>query len=128
MANEMPELEPGMVVKVNTGTRECYCLVLIPGNPEFGFIGHLLEFRDKSDFGACVTLEYTARYDYSRILEMFGNPYRAACPGVLSAQAIQRIFRGNTGYLAWKRQAVKEMTVDEICKELGYEVRVVKEH
>ena len=123
---DMPEIEPGMVVKINTGTRECYCLVLIPGTPELGFTGHLLEFRDKSDFGACVTLEYTARCEYRRILEVFGNPYGATYPAVLSASAIQKIFRGNTEYLLWKRQVVKEMTVDEISKALGYEVKVVK--
>ena len=122
---DMAEIEPGMVVKINTGTRECYCLVLIPGTPELGFTGHLLEFRDKSDFGACVTLEHTARYEYSCILEVFGNPYRATYPTVLSAQAIQRIFRGNTEYLLWKRQVVKEMTIDEISKKVGYPVKIV---
>ena len=123
---DMPKLEPGMVVKINTGTREGYCLVLIPGTPELGFTGHLLEFRDKSDFGACVTLEYTARYEYSLILEVFGNPYRAAFPAVLSAQAIQRMFRGNTEYLLWKRPVVKEMTIKQIEDELGYPIKVVK--
>ena len=118
---DMPKLEPGMVVKIDTG----YCLVQVPGTLEFGFIGHSLELRDKSDLGSCVTLDYTACYEYSRILEVFGNPYRATYPTVLSAQAIQRIFRGSTEYLLWERQVVKEMTVDEISKKLGYPVKIV---
>jgi hypothetical protein len=53
--------------------------------------------------------------------------YRDPDSGVFAAHDLQRIIQGKAQnqYLYWKEAAVKEMTVDQISKELGYTVKVI---
>lgn len=68
------------------------------------------------------------RVELKRILDGPYFPlrlYRTGASG-FNQHALKAIYNDlGGGYIIWERPAVKEMTVDEISKELGYTVKVV---
>ena len=111
----MPELKPGMVVRVGFG--EYYLIVS----------------DRKSD---CVAYRY-AKNDSGGLLLRDVRSFEGGDPSIeavygdtvlkwLSPHNLAGILRGDERYRIWKRpDPVKEMTVDEISEALGYKVKVV---
>ena len=110
----MPELKPGMVVRTS---KEYYYLVVV------GRKDDVVAYRCRLDFGSLFIAEAVSfQADDPCIDAVYdeGNLHWFI-PAV-----IVDILRGSERHRIWKRPApVKEMTVDEISKALGYEVKVV---
>jgi hypothetical protein len=111
----VPELKPGMVVK--TGPRACF---LIASERKNDYLIYRYIARDNGDLLLGDAL-FLAKGDLS-VEAIYGDTVL----GWLSSANLRSIYRGEETHLIWKKpEPVKEMTVDEISKALGYKVKVV---
>ena len=109
MDNKMPELQFGDVVKYDDGP--------------YGIVGiHDVHFLTNKDGIMSVTGVSRSNTDVRNIVKVFrsdsGEGFRQG--------ELYRLYTGLAGgFVIWKKPDVREMTVDEISKELGYKVKVV---
>lgn len=86
------------------------------------FFGHRVRTNVEGD----LVVEGTDLIPVDAVLKVYGVP-----DSVLSVTDIDDVINERLNdrvMLYWEGKPMREMTVAEICKELGYEVKVVKEH
>jgi hypothetical protein len=109
MNNEMPALQFGDVVKYDDGP--------------YGIVGNTdVHFLTNKDGIMSITGVGRSKTVVKNIIKVFrissGEGFRQG--------ELYRIYTGlAAGFVIWEKQQVREMTVDEISKELGYTVKVV---
>ena len=111
---DMPELKPGMIVHTSKG---CYYLVVVVRKDD------VVAYRCILDFGSLFISDAVSFQaddpDIDAVYEEEGVHW-------FFPIVIVDILRGSERHRIWKRpDPVKEMTVDEISKALGYKVKVV---
>jgi hypothetical protein len=110
----MPELKPGMIVHKSKGG---YYLVVVERKDD------VVAYRCSLDFGSLFISEAVSFQaedpDIDAVYDERGTHW--FMPAI-----IVDILRGSGRHRIWKRpDPVKEMTVDEISRALGYKVKVV---
>lgn len=118
--NVMPELKPGMVVEFRSGDK---CLVV---TEKWGYM--LISSSSTADRPlAGITARTGLQKDDPNIRRIWAptNPEDIPRYRALSQLAHEDVLDDDSIKLIWERAKVREMTVDEISKALGYEVKVV---
>lgn len=109
------DLENGMIVELRNGRRY---MVLSCGDYTIGFD---MEKRETITLYSCGICDYTLllknKLDREKDVVQIGR---------VPVSEFTREMWANS-YQIWKRDEPKKMTISEICKELGYEVEIVKE-
>ena len=111
---DMPELKSGMIVRTRGG---CFYLVVV------GRKDDVVAYRCRLDFGSLFIAD--AVYFQADDPDIDAVYDEEGLHWFLPAVIVD-ILNGSERHLLWKRlDPVKEMTVDEISKALGYKVKVV---
>jgi hypothetical protein len=110
----MPKLKPGMIIQTSKG---CYYLVVV------GRKDDVVAYRCLLDIGRLLISDAVSFQADDPDIDAV---YDEEGPHWFFPAVIADILRGSERHRIWKRpDPVKEMTVDEISKVLGYKVKVV---
>lgn len=110
---KLKDLKTGMVIEIRNGERYLILRkddgVLYAVRNEDWF-----DIHEKGDYNSDLTDSEFKEYDIMKIYEPCVNSLRAMLNNYVSDPI-------------WERKNQKKMTVSEICKELGYEVEIVRD-
>lgn len=116
----MPELKSGMIVRKDAPKSFSQYFFLVSKRDGHSFIGYRME----EGVGACFRL--AAPCILSRNDKDISAVYGDLDLHYFDTEWVLKILQGSKRYLLWERpDPVREMTVDEISKVLGYKVKVV---
>jgi hypothetical protein len=111
------ELKTKMVTKQRDGT---VCLVLddvLIGNDHFVRLENYDQNFNHSDYRDYDIINI---YKYNNEYHNFTNDL-GVCRGLLQLKV-----RGDSWELIWERNEIEEMTLEEVCSELGKEIKIIK--
>lgn len=114
-STEMPELKAGLVVQINSGD---YMLMM---DSMWGYRFHHMEEKLRS------LCEIESPEDVKRVYRYNPLPTSLYPWPFPTVDAIHALVNGAWGQwdLLWERPEYKEMTVEQIEKQLGYKIKVV---
>jgi hypothetical protein len=116
----MPELKPGMIVRKDMPKSFSQYFFLVSKRDDHSFICYRMEAEERTCF------RLAAPCILSRNDKDISAVYCDLDLSYFDTERVLKILQGSKRYLLWEKpDPVKEMTVDEISKALGYKVKVV---
>lgn len=130
MQEKMPEIKPGMLVKVPHIVGDGVDWVLVVRADGVYVSGVHIKTAMWQDGTRNLAIETMTGFCIKDILEVYDYSFPGMPTEVMSTALIWDIVCGKEGvrdrYCIWRKIPVREMTVSEISRALGYDVKVVK--